>query len=168
MSKAARSDDILIAFFSITKDYSFGKVKRLVKGHTETVADEIKNTVNGDLYRINKVEAAVKENEIIPWEINNFDRYGIIYLGFPIYYHTMPDAVKEFIKKYDFSGKTIIPFTTHSGSGLGRSVGEIQTMCPDATILDGLAVGSAEVKFAKEKIQKWSIESLDKAKGEKS
>ena len=148
---------ILIAFFSITKDYSFGKVKRLVKGHTETVADEIKNTVNGDLYRINKVEATVKENEIIPWEINNFDRYGIIYLGFPIYYHTMPDAVKEFIQKYNFSGKTIIPFNTHEGSGDSGTYDQIKTEEPNATVLEGLPIrgGDIENSDSKDKVTEW-------------
>lgn len=85
----------------------------MVKGHTEQVADQIHELVSGDIYRINKTEALQKEKEYIPKTIENFDQYDIVYLGFPIYYHTMPHQVREFIKKYGFSGKYIIPFTTH-------------------------------------------------------
>ena len=151
---------VLIAFFSMTKDYSFGKVERLAKGHTEQVADQIHALIESDLYRMNKVEAIDPRREYIPARILDFAQYDVVYLGFPIYYHTMPVQVAEFIKSYDFAGKMILLFTTHGGSGLGRSVEKIKLMCPQAKVLDGLAVGSAEVLSAKDKIKKWALASF--------
>ncbi len=154
---------ILIAFFSMTKDYSFGKVERLVKGHTEQVADQIAEITGSDLYRINRTEALRPERAYEPKPIENFDEYDIIYLGYPIYYHTMPLQVSEFLKSYPFENKVIIPFTTHAGSGLGRSVAEIKETCKKSEVLDGLAVGSAEVQSAKQKIKDWALKSLAEA-----
>ncbi len=155
---------ILTAFFSMTKDYSFGNTKRIVKGHTEQVAEQIAEITGSALYRINKTEALKPENVYVPKPVENFEQYEIIYLGFPIYYHTMPKQVYEFLKSYPFENKTIIPFTTHAGSGLGRSVAEIRSTCAESFVLDGLAVGSAEVQSAKQKIRDWTLGSLETAK----
>lgn len=158
---------ILTAFFSMTKDYSFGNMERLVKGHTEQVADQIAQITGSDLYRINRTEALRPERVYEPQPIENFDQYEIIFLGFPIYYHTMPLQVSDFLKSYPFENKIIIPFTTHAGSGLGRSVAEIRETCKKSEVLDGLAVGSAEVQSARQKIRDWTIRSLAKAEGRK-
>ena len=72
----------------------------------------------------------------------------------------MPLQVSEFLKSYPFENKVIIPFTTHAGSGLGRSVAEIKETCKQSEVLDGLAVGSAEVQSAKQKIKDWTLKSL--------
>ncbi len=154
----------LIAFYSLTKDFSFGNNVRVVKGHTEQVADQIAGRIGDtDMYRISRIEALMPERAYTPRPLENMRQYRILFLGFPIYYHTMPSEVKEFLRSYDFSGMTIIPFTTHAGSGLGRSVEEIRAMCPDSEVLPGLAVGSAEVLSAKDKIRKWVEESCAKA-----
>lgn len=154
---------ILTAFFSMTKDYSFGNVERLVKGHTEQVADQIAEITGSDLYRINRTEALRPERAYEPKPIENFCQYDIIFLGFPIYYHTMPLQVNDFLKNYPFENRIIIPFTTHAGSGLGRSVAEIKETCKQSEVLDGLAVGSAEVQAAKQKIKDWTLKSLAEA-----
>jgi hypothetical protein len=56
---------------------------------------------------------------------------------------------------YDLSGKTIVPFCTHGGSGLGRSVDDIAKLCPKSTILDGLAVLGRDAKAAKSDVADW-------------
>lgn len=155
---------ILIAFFSMTRDLSYGNTKKLVKGHTEQAADLIHEAVGGDLYRINKTEALKPENVEYPYEIENMDEYDTVFLGYPIYYHNMPAAVKEFLKKYDFSSKTIHPFCTHSGSGMGRSREEIKLICPDADVSDGLAIAGAQLLIDQGRIGRWAKDALEKAK----
>jgi flavodoxin len=63
--------------------------------------------------------------------------------------------VFTFLEEYDFSGKTIIPFCTHEGSGLGRSVEDITDLCPQSTILDGLAIRGSSVETAQGDVSEW-------------
>ncbi|MFA6875696.1 MAG: flavodoxin, partial [Parabacteroides sp.] len=71
--------------------------------------------------------------------------YDVIYLGYPIWWGTMPMAVYTFLASYDFTGKTIIPFCTHEGSDLGSSVQDIKKVCPKARVLQGLAIKGSNV-----------------------
>ena len=52
-------------------------------------------------------------------KLENVDDYDVIFIGYPIWWYTMPQAMYSFFEEYDFSGKTIIPFDTHYGSGNG-------------------------------------------------
>jgi flavodoxin len=67
----------------------------------------------------------------------------------------MAAPVKTFLSEYDFSGKTIVPFCTHGGSGLGRSITDIAALCPHSTILDGLAVWGKNAKTAQNDVSAW-------------
>jgi flavodoxin len=71
----------------------------------------------------------------------------------------MPMPVCTFLDEYDFSGKKIVPFCTHEGSGLGSSERDIAKLCPKATLLKGLAIYGTHVHNAKEEIVNW----MDKA-----
>lgn len=66
--------------------------------------------------------------------IANYDR---IYLGFPIWWYTVPHIIRTFLESYDFAGKTIVLFATSGGSGLGKTAKELSTSCPGATIVSG-------------------------------
>jgi flavodoxin len=72
---------------------------------------------------------------------------------------TVPMPVFTFLEQYDFSGKTIVPFCTHEGSGLGHSERDIKKLCPEATVLRGLAINGSRVSEAKMDNANW----LDKA-----
>ena len=80
----------------MTKDYSFANTKRIVKGHTEQVAEQISEIIGSDLYRINKTEALMPENVCVPKPVENFEQYDIIYLGFPIYFIRCPGRCMNF------------------------------------------------------------------------
>jgi flavodoxin len=67
----------------------------------------------------------------------------------------MPMPVFTFLEEYVLSGKKIDPFCTHEGSGLGRSVTDIKTVCPQSTVLDGLAIRGGDVKNAQEEVFGW-------------
>lgn len=67
----------------------------------------------------------------------------------------MPMSVYTFLEEYNFSGKTIIPFCTHEGSGLGHSEKDIVNLCLDAIVLKGLAIHGSRVKAGKDDVKNW-------------
>ena len=89
----------------------------------------------------------------------NLDQYDTIFIGYPIWWGDLPMAVYTFLESYDFSGKTVIPFNTHEGSGQANTKSSIERACPGATVLDGLAIrGSVaqnEQDEAKKDVAEW-------------
>ena len=83
------------------------------------------------------------------------DGYDVVFLGFPNWWGTPPMAVFTFLESFDLSSKTLLPFCTHEGSGMGHSERDIRAACPGATFLDGLAVGGAGVQGAEPSIRRW-------------
>ena len=165
--------DILIAYFS-RADENFG-VGVIDKGNTEIIAEMIAEETGGELFHIERstpypadydecTDEAKKEQEEnarpeLASELESIEAYNTIFIGFPIWWRDMPMAVYTFLESHDFSGKTIIPFCTHAGSGLSSTVSSIQDTCPDATVLEGFAIqGSTaqnEQSKAKENVMKW-------------
>ncbi len=65
-------------------------------------------------------------------QISDIDDYDIIFIGFPIWWYVAPTIIHTFVESYDFAGKTIIPFATSGGSGMGKSVEVLKSLCPNA------------------------------------
>lgn len=162
----------LIVFYSrADENYVNGVIKTLETGNTEIAASIIKELTDADLFKIEQIKPYSSDyNECIAQAqddqkqnarpdlkkyINTIDGYDIIYLGFPNYWSTMPMAVFTFLEHYDFTGKTIKPFCTHEGSGMGRSVSDIKTLCPGANVENGLAIQGGRVENSKNDIEKW-------------
>lgn len=162
----------LIAYYSREgNNYVGGKIVNLPIGNTEVVAKMILEMIEGDIFRIDTVnsypadyrkttEVAKKEqhDNVRPElsnHVKNMDSYNVIFLGYPNWWRTMLMPVFTFLEEYDFSGKTIIPFCTHEGSGLGHSENDIAKLCPQSTILDGLAVRGRDVKNAQKEVSTW-------------
>ena len=72
--------------------------------------------------------------------IENWDQYETVFIGFPIWWGEIPNIVYTFMEGYDFTGKTVIPFNTHEGSGQSHSQRDIEGLLTGATVLKGLAV----------------------------
>lgn len=85
----------------------------------------------------------------------SIDEYDTVYLGFPNYWGTMPMAVYTFLEHFDFTGKTIKPFCTHEGSGMGRSEKDIKQLCPGADVEKGLAIHGSNVEKARKDMERW-------------
>ncbi len=162
----------LIAYFSrADENYVNGAIRKLDVGNTEIAAGFIQEVTGADLFRIEPVQAyAAGYNECIAQaqadqkrgarpELKSYpdslDGYDTIYLGYPNYWGTMPMAVFTFLEHFDFAGKTIRPFCTHEGSGMGSSERDIQKLCPGAKVERGLAIHGGSVKNAGDAIQKW-------------
>ncbi len=79
----------------------------------------------------------------------------MVFIGYPNWCGTIPRLVATFLSEYHFSRKTIVPFCTHEENRLGRSVTDINKLCPQSTMLDGLAVRGRNVKNAQNEVSEW-------------
>ncbi len=68
---------------------------------------------------------------------DNMDDYDTIFVGFPIWWYVAPTIINTFLESYDFTGKTIIPFATSGGSGMGKTNEKLQPSCPGAKLMEG-------------------------------
>ena len=170
--KNLKEEKCLIAYFSREgNNYVSGKIVNLPVGNTKVVAEMIQEMTGGDVFRIDTVKSYpedytettnVAKKELhdnsrpeLSSHVENMDSYNVIFLGYPNWWGTMPMPVFTFLEEYDFSDKTIIPFCTHEGSGLGHSEKDIAKLCPKATLLKGLAIHGSRVSAAKKDVTNW-------------
>ena len=162
----------LVAFYSrADENYFGGSMKFIKEGNTEKAAKMIRELTGADLFKIEQkvpYSADYKEcvaearedlkNNARPELMSmpdNLDKYEEIYLGYPNYCGTMPMAVYTFLESYDFAGKTIHPFCTHEGSGLGGTENDIKKTAKGSIVASGLAVLGSNVDEAKAAIESW-------------
>ena len=166
----------LIAFFSRADENYFGGAMRYVKvGNTEIVVNGMKELIEADTFKIEMkdpyspvymtcIDQAKRDmqNNARP-ELTSYpdsiDEYDTIILGYPNYWGTMPMAVFTFLEKYDFSGKTILPFCTNEGSGMGSSESDIKKTAKGATVKRGLAITGSNVINAGGIVKSWLAEN---------
>ena len=84
-----------------------------------------------------------------------FDDYDVVFVGYPIWWSDMPQILYTFFDTYDFSGKTIIPFSTHGGSSFAGTPRTIAALEPDAVMLDGLTISRDNIQDARQEIIDW-------------
>ena len=166
----------LVAYFSRGgKNYVSGAITDLAVGNTEVVTRMIQKATGSDSFRIEAVnpypkeyhqtiDVAQKEQRAnarpeLTAHVGNMDAYDVIFLGYPNWWDTMPMAVGTFLESHDFSGKTILPFCTHEGSGMGHSERDIRRLCPRAKVLKGLPIKGSTVQKAEKAIAAWLRES---------
>lgn len=162
----------LIAYYSRKgNNYLNGSIVYLPVGNTQVVAKKIQEITGSDLFEIDTIKpypedytettnVAMDEKRKnarpeLTKVVDDMDAYDVIYLGYPNWWGTFPMAVFTFLESYDFSGKTIIPYCTHEGSGLGSSERDIKKLCPDAKVLPGLAIRGGSVKSADNSLKSW-------------
>ena len=152
-------------------NYVGGSIVNLPVGNTEVIAKKIQGLTGSDPFQIETVKAypedytettRVAQDELsgnarpeLAGTVADLDSYEVIYLGYPNWWGTMPMAVYTFLDAYDFSGKTIVPYCTHEGSGLGSSERNIKKLCPTAKVLSGLAIRGSGVDRADKDVTSW-------------
>ena len=150
-------------------------------GNTQYMAYVIQETVGADIFRIepetpyptdhDKLVDLAKEEQNdnarpkIKDMIENFDTYENIFVGYPNWWGDMPMILYSFFDEYDFSGKTIIPFNTHGGSGFSGTISTIKELEPNAEVLDGKSISRNDIQDAEQEIVDW-VNSLDRKQAE--
>ena len=155
---------VLVAYFSAT-------------GTTKGVAEHIANGLNADIYEIvpedpytdadlnyndNNSRTTIEMNDpnarpAISGSVENMEQYDIIFVGYPIWWGEAPRIVSTFMESYDFSGKTIVPFCTSGGSGIGSSASNLERLTSGATWLDGRRLNGSD---SQDTVMEW-VNSLD-------
>lgn len=165
----------LILFFSHAgENYSVGNIK---VGNTRLVAEEIQKITGGDLFEIvpeksydmpyndlTKLAKQELENGDKPaykGDVDDMSQYSTVYIGGPVWWGTYPQVMFTFFDNHDLNGKTILPFTTHEGSGLGSVVGDLKKLYPKANFKQAFSIYGHEVRkeSMKAKVSTWIHEA---------
>ena len=159
----------IVIFFSHAGDnYSVGNIE---VGNTKIVADYISEITGADQYEIVThkydgmaymplIELAKKEaadGELPPYEgaAPDLSKYDTVFIGGPVWWGTYPQVMFTLFRDIDLAGKTVIPFTTHEGSGLANCVSDVKKAFPKATVTKGFTIYGHEVRTGKAKVEKW-------------
>ena len=153
------------------EDNSVVVINGEVLGNTQYMAYVIQQTTEGDIFRIEPqtpyptdhrtlVDLAAEEQDnnarpALAAQIENFDDYDTVFVGYPIWWSDLPMILYSFFDEYDFSGKTIIPFSTHGGSSFAGTPATIQQLEPNAVMLDGLTISRNNIQDAEQEIVAW-------------
>ena len=165
----------IVIFFSHAGDnYSVGNIE---VGNTKIVADYISEITGADQYEIVThkydgmaytplIELAKKEansGELPPYEgaAPDLSQYDTVFIGGPVWWGTYPQVMFTLFRDINLDGKTVIPFTTHEGSGLASCVSDVKKAFPKATVTQGWSIYGHEVRTGKAKVEKW-IKSIVK------
>ncbi|MEO3194651.1 flavodoxin [Parabacteroides distasonis] len=164
-----QAEKILIVYFSRT-GYNYPN-QWLDVGHTARVAGYIADLTGGDRFEILPVvpypdnyqeTVAIAREEYdndtrpaIQNKIENLDDYDTVFIGNPIWHGAAPMIIRTFYESYDLTGKVLIPFSTHAGSGLGDSERLARNYYPDNTVLSGLAVQGTNSPNARDDVEAW-------------
>ena len=159
----------IVIFFSHAGDnYSVGNIE---VGNTKIVADYISEMTGADQYEIVThkydgmaymplIDLAKKEaaaGELPPYEgkAPDLSQYDTVFIGGPVWWGTYPQVMFTLFRDIDLAGKTVIPFTTHEGSGLANCVSDVKKAFPKATVTKGFSIYGHEVRTGKAKVEKW-------------
>jgi flavodoxin len=152
--------------------------------NTKAIAEIIHKNVGGTLVALELekpypgnyqviVQQVVAENETgylppLKTKIDSIEKYDVVFLGFPTWGMKLPPPIKSFLKQYDLSGKTVIPFNTNAGYGTGSSFDTVKELCKNSKVLEGfaikggierdgvyLAIKDENAKEAEAEVKKW-------------
>ena len=151
---------VLVAYFSAS-------------GVTAKVAENLSKAIDADLYEIvpetpystadlnwmdskSRSSVEMKDRSSRPAICNtveNMDQYDTVFVGFPIWWYREPSIIDTFMEAYDFTGKTVVPFATSGGSGLGDSYKNLQALAPGAKVINGEKFA---VSVSGERLKEWA------------
>ncbi len=158
------SKKILVAYFSASgvTAKAARKLAEVSGGELFEIKPEIPYT-SADLDWMNKKSRSSVEmsdpssRPAIADRLPDMETYDIIFVGFPIWWYVAPTIINTFLESYDFSGKTIIPFATSGGSGLGETNDKLKPSCPGAMLLEGKLLNGG---VSEDTLKKW-VEDLN-------
>ena len=162
------SKSIVIFFSHAGDNYSVGHIE---VGNTKIVADYISEIAGAEQFEIVThkydgmaytplIELAKKEaanGELPPYEgtAPDLSQYDTVFIGGPVWWGTYPQVMFTLFRDINLDGKTVIPFTTHEGSGLASCVDDVKKAFPKASVQKGFSIYGHEVRSGKAKVEKW-------------
>ena len=161
---------VIIYFSREGNNYVNGSIVSLKTGNTETAAKFIHEITGAEMFRLEPVKPYSPDYNECTQEaqqelrekarpavksLPDISEYDVIYLGYPNWWGTCPMCVFTFIESQDWRGKTVKPFCTHEGSGMGRSESDLKKACEGANVMKGLAVHGADAAKSKPSIENW-------------
>ena len=167
----------LVVYFSMpdSEDNSSVVIDGEILGNTQYMAYVIQENTGANIFRIiPETPYPTDHDELVDiakdeqndnarpkfvGEIENFAEYDTIFVGYPNWWADMPMILYTFFDTYDFSGKTIIPFNTHGGSGFSRTISTIKDLEPNAEVKDGKSISRNVIEDAEQEIIDW-VKSL--------
>lgn len=182
-TKISSNKKILVVYFSLPEttdpnnmtqeeENSSIVVDGKVLGNTQYVAQLITEKTGSDIYRIEakedypldhttlvnqaKEEQNNDERPEIKGKIDNFDEYDTIFLGYPIWWSDMPQILYTFLESYNFNEKTVIPFSTHGGSGLAGTISTIKDKLSNSKVEENaFTMSRNNMEDAPEEVESW-------------
>ena len=165
-------DKMLVIFFSRAgENYVNGKIKYLKLGNTEYIAEQIVKLTGADSFRIERkvpypadycrcIDFAKREQIegirpkllVMP---EGLEKYNVIFLGYPVYWNTMPMPLYTFLENADLSNKHIFPFCTYECEGAGNSIADLWRLCAASVIGQELVIKGSYVKYEISTIKNW-------------
>lgn len=180
---AVVGEKTLIVYYSLPGDETIQDVDAMssasvvrdengVIGNTQFIAQQIQEYTSGKLFAIETIQEYPKDYDALidfaadeqdanarpelSSTLENLDTYDTVFVGYPNWWADLPMPVYTFFDTYDMSGKTIIPFVTHGGSGLSNTVEQIKELEPNATVLENaLNIARGDVLTASEDVKAW-------------
>ena len=162
------SKSIVIFFSHAGDNYSVGNIE---VGNTKIVADYISDIAGADQFEIvthkydgmaytpliNLAQEEAKKGELPPYEgkAPDLSQYDTVFIGGPVWWGTYPQVMFTLFRDINLDGKTVVPFTTHEGSGLASCVSDVKKAFPKANVADGFSIYGHEVRSGRAKVEKW-------------
>ncbi|MBQ3353624.1 MAG: flavodoxin [Bacteroidales bacterium] len=167
-NKNNMSKSIVIFFSHAGDNYSVGNIE---VGNTKIVADYITEIKGADQFEIvthkydgmaytpliNLAKEEANKGELPPYEgtAPDLSQYDTVFIGGPVWWGTYPQVMFTLFKDINLDGKTVIPFTTHEGSGLASCVRDVKKAFPKAKVTGEFSIYGHEVRTGKAKVEKW-------------
>ena len=167
-NKNNMSKSIVIFFSHAGDNYSVGNIE---VGNTKIVADYITEIKGADQFEIvthkydgmaytpliNLAKEEANKGELPPYEgtAPDLSQYDTVFIGGPVWWGTYPQVMFTLFKDINLDGKTVIPFTTHEGSGLASCASDVKKAFPKAKVTGEFSIYGHEVRTGKAKVEKW-------------
>ena len=168
LNKNNMSKSIVIFFSHAGDNYSVGNIE---VGNTKIVADYITEIKGADQFEIvthkydgmaympliELAKEEAKKGELPPYEgtAPDLSQYDTVFIGGPVWWGTYPQVMFTLFKDINLDGKTVIPFTTHEGSGLASCASDVKKAFPKAKVTGEFSIYGHEVRTGKAKVEKW-------------
>lgn len=167
---SASAQTLVVYYSKPGETYTPDGIVNLKKGNTQEVAERIQKFAKADIFRVETVKAYPddykKLTDVAREELNtkarpaikgdvDISKYDTIYIGWPCWWGTLPMCMFTFIENHDWAGKTVIPFTTHEGSGFGSGLRDLKAAVKGAAVVEGLSIRGTAARSSDARIEKF-------------